>query len=144
MSENRRESWRDQYELAWKIFDKENSRFWTRFNISLGINAGLLAGLFTMLSFSDSNNITIIVSVGISIMGIVFAMIWLELTSLAQTWTRHYADVVKSLEANIENEDYRLIPPKGKIPHSITSITRYYPITFVIFWTVLTGLIVIL
>lgn len=142
MEENN--SLRKQYEQAWDVLNQESTRFWTRFNISLIINTGLIVGFSTMLGFSDTSQLVGTLGVfAISVMGLFFSVMWIRITNLSREWQNHYADKVKAIEDelvknNLIKNEHRITAEKGKISGSVTKTAIKYPKVFFIFWFVLT------
>lgn len=140
---------RKQYEQAWKTLSDENSRFWTRFNISLVINTGLVIGFSTFLdSLKDSGFLGVLGAICISVMGIFFSILWLNITEIALKYTDHYFKVVRKIEDDEEfkkemKDDFKILPQKDKIKGSITKTSLWYPKAFLIFWAFLTLIFVL-
>jgi len=130
--------WKTQYDQAWKTLNEESTRFWTRFNVSLIINAGLIIGFSTMLGFlKDSEILGIIGTVSISAMGIFFSKLWWRITTIAIQWNRHYASIIKDIE-KAKKIEFKILPPEKTINGSITETSLWYPKAFLIFWIILT------
>ena len=47
--------WRKQYDLLFKILTEENHRYWSRFNISILINGGLIVAFSSLVSFAQKS-----------------------------------------------------------------------------------------
>lgn len=142
------DDWRKQYELTVKKLIEENKLYWSRFNISLAINSGLVVAFSTLTGLIGELEILGTFSIlAIFGLGIFFSKLWLQITTLGQEWTRHYGEIVKNLEENVETK-YRIIPGKkidektkkeiNKISASITDKSILYPKAFMYFWIIMT------
>lgn len=135
--------WQKQYELIAKLLSDESNRFWTRFNMSLLINGGLVVAFATLLTnmekipFFEASLVSIF---GISILGIITCIIW----GLIINAGRGAQDRLNALGTELENKYADQIPVKyfggdhrDKLKGFLTKRSLLYPIVFGIFWSVL-------
>jgi len=82
--------WLKQYELLINGMWKENDRFWTRFQVSLFINGGLIVAVSALLgiSFNQTFDTNLAKSsiVVLGIMGIIFSVIWISIIRTSRGW----------------------------------------------------------
>ena len=133
--------WRKQYELLITLQYQEANRFWTRFQISLAINSALLIAFSALISEDPKNVLLInILALIISIIGVVFSVIWNSLSKAGQLWQDYWINKGIELE-NIYNNELRVkifseIPSyEDKAP--VRKLRSRIPIIFIITWSIL-------
>jgi len=143
------DEWQKQYELAVSKLIAENTLYWSRFNISLIINSGLVVAFSTLLGLLKDSGLFGTFSIFVIFaLGIFFSILWLKITKIGREWTHHYGGVIKKIEEDHIEEKYRIMAGKifdeenkewkNKISESITKKSLWYPKGFTGFWIGLT------
>ena len=97
--------WRVQYRLLLTALYQESNRFWTRFQVGLAVNGGLLAFFYALLHFGQCCEVELKYSLDmwiliiISGLGIFLSGIWYELTRNGFDWQGYWINKGKKLEA---------------------------------------------
>ena len=140
MTEDKRQ-WREQYELLVKILMDENTRYWTRFTVSLLINGGLIIAFSSFVGYMSESLNAVFGFIGIiliAIVGIIFSKLWLKITLIANQWLKFYHDTIKNIEADHIEESLRMHPQKEGVIHgSITKTAVWYSKIFIGVWSIL-------
>ncbi|TLX79071.1 MAG: hypothetical protein E6L00_08400 [Thaumarchaeota archaeon] len=136
--------WRKQYELLLNYISEENHRFWSRFNISILLNGGLIVAFSSLLSFVEKSSLGTFGLFAITILGVIFSYLWYRMTRFANSWSKYQHEKLKNIEKNI-TENLRIMPFKEKvIEGSVTKTALWHPKIFIIFWCVLLAVIIFL
>jgi len=119
--------WRIQYRLLHDALHQEANRFWTRFQMSLLINGGLLVAFYTLFQVKGDIKAEIVLSMDlwtlpiISIIGIVITSIWIAICINGYHWTEYY--IKKGTELEKDNSEI-----KTRIFGDLLIYERAYPI----------------
>lgn len=142
------EFWKVQYELLLTALYQESNRFWTRFQVSLAVNTGLIATFFAVLNIKVEPETLSIYSLQpwslfiISVLGVVLSSIWLALTYNGFHWQDYWYCKGKELEN--AHPEIKTTIFKGLVLHEraypIGKVSYGIPITFIIAWLCLLGL----
>jgi hypothetical protein len=142
--------WRKQYELLsnWQI--AESDRFWTRFEISLALNGGLLVAFAAIIDLGPDKTSRIFTNlVGplvISLVGIALSVIWHKLTDAGRKWQDYWVskgiEIEKRHSDEIEIKIFSDIGPfEPKAP--VRRYRRMIPLIFICTWLILAVLILL-
>jgi len=139
------EIWKIQYVNLIKLMSDEASRFWSRFQVFLAVNGGLLAvfpivlGLYSG-ALEELTEFTKPMLIGISIVGIIESFLWFIITLSGRETQNFYRDQVGKLEDK-KKLDFRIVVSKEerkKPPiYSITILSLGLPILFVGVWALI-------
>lgn len=136
------EIWKIQYENLIKLMSDEASRFWTRFQVFLAVNGGLLAIFPIVLGLYSSTLQELIgftkpLLIGISIAGIIESALWFAITLSGRETQNFYRDGVGKLEDQ-KKLDFRIVISKDERDkptiYSITVLSLGLPILFFGVW----------
>jgi hypothetical protein len=136
--------WQTQYELLsnWQI--GEADRFWTRFQISLALNGGLLVAYSAIFGMKSEDAMTsfarLLGPLAISAVGIVLSVIWHLLTNAGVKWQDYW--VMKGIEIEKAHPDEIKVRIFADIPgyENIGRVRKYraaIPILFIVTWILL-------
>jgi hypothetical protein len=139
--------WKKQYELlsVWQY--QEANRFWLRFQISLALNGGLLIAYSALIGEYSSNNtqslVNIIGPLLISMVGIPLSIIWSKITDAGALWQDYWVSKGVEIEQKFAQEfevkiysDIRNYEKKAPVRY----LRRWIPRIFLITWSLLTGI----
>lgn len=144
MSDNN-DFWQKQYELIAKILSDESNRFWTRFNMALLINAGLVVAFSTILANIDNIPTEFNFSMlGITVTGLATSILWafiIEASRGAQDRLNALGKDIESNHSEIEAKYFGEMH-RDKLKGHITKRAFWYPIIFSSFWGILTIMII--
>ena len=137
------EIWKIQYESLMKLLSDESNRFWTRFQVFLAVNGGLLAvfpivlGLYSG-TLQELTDFTKSMLIGISIAGIIESFLWLIITFSGRETQNYYKDKIQDLEKMNKDLDFFIIDSKKERKkhwiYSITVLSLFLPGLFVGIW----------
>lgn len=137
------EIWKIQYESLMRILSDESSRFWTRFQVFLVVNGGLLAvfpivlGLYSG-TLEELTEFTKKMLIGITIAGIIESILWFIITLSGRETQIHYRDKIIKLENMNDKVDFSIHDSKeARNKHwlySITVLSLFLPALFVGVW----------
>jgi len=140
--------WKIQYENFIRLMSDEANRFWTRFQVFLAVNGGLLAvfpivlGLYSG-ALEELTEFTKPMLIVISIIGILESLLWVTITLSGRETQNFYRDQVGKLEDKKEL-DIRIAPSKEERNkptfYSITILSLGLPILFVVLWALIFSL----
>jgi len=135
--------WKIQYENLIRLLSDEANRFWTRFQVFLAVNGGLLAvfpivlGLYSN-ALQELTEFTKLMLVGIAIAGIIESILWFTITLSGRETQNHYRDKIIELENMNEKTNFSIFDSKEerKKPtiYSINVLSLGLPILFVGVW----------
>lgn len=137
--------WKRQYDAMLRFWADEGTRFWTRFQVFLAVNSGLL-GLFPIilnLLSSESYEISsfsIQVLSLISIMGIIVATTWFLFTYSGKGIQKHWKGQIDELEKLHPNEfsfNMNFDRKMGRWDFHMTDLAILIPLFFIIVWGIL-------
>ena len=135
--------WKVQYENLLRLWSDETTRFWTRFQVFLAVNGGLLAVFPIVLNLysgtlSELTDFTKWMLTAISIVGILESLLWLLITMSGKEVQRFYRKQVRKLEEKKGDLDFFIVvtdKERGKPRiYSITVLSIFLPILFVGVW----------
>ena len=139
------EIWKIQYVNLIRLMSDEASRFWTRFQVFLAVNGGLLAvfpivlGLYSG-ALEELTEFTKSMLIVISIVGIIESLLWFTITLSGRETQKFYRDQVGKLEDK-KKLDFRIVvsEEERKKPtiYSITMLSLGLPILFVGVWALI-------
>lgn len=142
-----KEIWKIQYEQLIRLWSNETDRFWTRFQIFLAVNGGLLAVFPIVLnlysgSVLELTNFTKQLLVIISIVGVLESTLWLLITLSGREVHIHWRKMVEKLEQKHKDDlDFVLVLPKKERNkpriYSVTTLSAFLPILFIVTWAVI-------
>jgi len=143
--------WRVQYRLLLTALYQESNRFWTRFQVGLAVNGGLLAFFYALLHFGQCCEVELKYSLDmwiliiISGLGIFLSGIWYELTRNGFDWQGYWINKGKKLEAahkeDLGVEIFRgLYSYEGLFP--VGKLAKRIPILFLVAWALFLALII--
>jgi len=137
------ELWKIQYEKILDISSDEASRFWTRFQVFLAVNGGLLAvfpivlGLYSV-TLEELTQFTKSMLIGISVAGIIESILWFTITLSGRETQIHLRKKIQDLEKMNLKLEFHLIDSKEerKKPwiYSITVLALFLPLLFIGVW----------
>ena len=112
--------WVKQYGHVINLWNSEGSRFWTRFNVFLALNGGLLVAFFhfytlrieNSVNFDDISNLFTVVAV----VGIILSGFWWYILWHGRKWQTHWREVGIFIEFNhwnyLQNKIFATTPDK--------------------------------
>lgn len=150
-SDTKGDFWQKQYELLsnWQI--AESDRFWTRFEISLALNGGLLVAFTAILDLGPDKASRIFTGLVrpliISLVGIALSIIWYKLTDAGRKWQDYWVSHgIKIEEAHSDEIEVKIFsgigPYEPKAP--VRKWRRFIPLIFICTWIILTLVILLL
>ncbi|GEM_PF-5398367 len=137
------EIWKVQYENLLRLWSDETNRFWTRFQVFLAVNGGLLAVFPIILNLysgtlQELTDFSKWMLIGISIAGIIESSLWFLITMSGKEVQRFYRKQVKKLEGQIKDLDFFIVVPddERKKPriYSITVLSVFLTLVFIAVW----------
>lgn len=128
----------------------EADRFWTRFQISLALNGGLLvaySAIFGIKSEAFPNQVaTLIGPLAISCVGIALSIIWQLISTAGAKWQDYWvnkgAEIEKLHDVDIKVRIFTDIKPYEKVA-PVRKIRTAIPVVFLITWSILFLLILV-
>jgi hypothetical protein len=87
------------YEYLLRLRDLDNTLMWTRANIALILQAGLLAFLGSILT--NLNNVNRFYGIVVAFFGLVMSMYWYRLTKGGFFWIKHWQSRMADLEPKL-------------------------------------------
>jgi hypothetical protein len=136
--------WQTQYELLSTWHVAEADRFWTRFQISLALNGGLLVAYSGIFGIKPGDSLTTFETflgpLAISSVGIGLSIIWHLLTRAGARWQDYWRMKGEEIEnAHPEEIKVRIFADIPKY-EGVGQVRRYrtaIPILFIITWILL-------
>ena len=138
------EVWKIQYENLIKLWSDETNRFWTRFQVFLAVNGGILAVFPIVLNlYSDSllalTDFTKQLLLGITVVGVLESILWLLITLSGREVHTHWREMVEKLERKHKKDlDFVIVLSKEErnkpTYYSITFLSLFLPIIFIGIW----------
>lgn len=141
------EVWKMQYENLLKLWSDETNRFWTRFQVFLAVNGGLLAVFPIVLNLYSGSpyeltDFTKLMLIGMSVVGILETLLWFLITMSGREVQKFYRKQVRTLEERHKDDlDFFIVVSdqernKPKI-YSITILSAFLPILFIGIWSLI-------
>src|SRR5262245_37160536 len=134
--------WFRLYELLWAKLNQEGDGIWARFNILVGLNAGLLAA-FTFFFASESRHpLWREFTVGISVLGVLLSSWSLLVLNGLWAWHRHWKSQLAMLEARFPRDwptPHKTRPSGLPLWRGAPGSTQPIFFVLVIAWAVLLG-----
>jgi len=137
------EIWKVQYENLIRLWSDETSRFWTRFQVFLVVNGGLLAvfpivlGLYSS-TLQELTDFTKWMLIGITIAGIIESSLWFVITLSGREVQQFYRKQVRKLEKKNKKLDFFIVVSEKERNkpwyYSITGLSIFLPALFVAVW----------
>jgi hypothetical protein len=135
------EVWKIQYEKMLTFWADEGTRFWTRFQVFLAVNTGLL-GIFSIVLNFQSGEIMNLVQrmphgvVIISIMGIVVSVTWCLLVYSGAGIQKHWKEKINEMEeAHATDIPTKIDFDRGTKLH-MSKLAMPIPIAFSVIWII--------
>ena len=134
---------------SWK--ESESNKYWTRFNIFLALNTGLLAAVGVALD-SDSGSFQIVIAedwklsviLVLCFVGLVISLIWFELLKVAKYYeSRLIHDINELVTSDSGLKEYvsgysdDSSPIKSPTTFKATTYAKFVVIVFVLLWAFL-------
>ena len=136
--------WKMQYEKMLTFWADEGTRFWTRFQVFLAVNSGLL-GVFPIVlnlveNISKLNSLSIVGLGAISVIGIVVSVTWFFLTISGKGIQDHWKKKIIELEAVYKNEikiNFDFDRERSWWQFKMSDLAKPIPLAFIVIWIII-------